>query len=145
MTDIRKEYAMENESIACAVETLAKSMADTQKNATDTKGPVEQVLSLAGKDMHDKTVVAILEDHDLCMAEKLSLIHCENADYDRRQGANAERVARLQDVNTHNVGRATGWWSENWVWVVFACITGIAVGTPQGRRLLASTASSLAA
>ena len=30
MTDIRKEYAMENESIACAVETLAKSMDDTQ-------------------------------------------------------------------------------------------------------------------
>lgn len=136
---------MDNENVVSVAETLARSMDDTQRNATDTKDAVGQVLNMTGKDMHDKTVSAILAERDLGMAEKLELIHCENADYDQRQQANAERVARLQDVRTQNVGRATAWWSENWGWVAFVCATGLAISTPQGRKLLASAARSLAA
>ena len=40
---------MENENVKIVSETLATSLENTQKNATDTDRSVQQVLSLSGK------------------------------------------------------------------------------------------------
>ncbi len=136
---------MENENVKIVSETLAASLESTQKNATDTDRSVQQVLSLSGKEMHDQTVSAILADDALSMAEKLDLIHRENADYDQHQGNNTDRVVRLQETQTQNVGNATNWWRENWGWVLFFGFGAFAVFTPQGRKLLSSAAHHLAA
>ena len=56
---------MENENVKIVSETLATSLENTQKNATDTDRSVQQVLSLSGKEMHDQTVSAILADDAL--------------------------------------------------------------------------------
>ena len=136
---------MENENVKVVADTLATSLDNTQKNATDTERSVQQVLSMSGKEMHDQTVSAILADGDLGMAEKLDLIHRENADYDLHQGNNTDRVMRMQTAQTQNVGKATSWWSENWGWVVFAGVAALALGTPQGRKALTTVAHHLAA
>ena len=95
--------------------------------------------------MHDQTVSAILADDALSMAEKLDLIHRENADYDRHQGNNTDRVVRLQETQTQNVGNATYWWRESWGGVLFFGFGAFAVFPPQGRKLLSSSAHHLAA
>ena len=136
---------MENENVKAVTEALATSLDNTQKNATDTEKSVQQVLSMSGKEMHDQTVSAILADDDLGMAEKLDLIHRENADYDQHQENNTSRVVRLQDVQTQNVGTATSWWSENWGWVVFLGVIALTIGTPQGRKALTTISHRLAA
>ncbi len=136
---------MENENVKAVTETLATSLDNTQKNATDTEKSVQQVLSMSGKEMHDQTVSAILADDDLGMAEKLDLIHRENADYDQHQENNTSRVVRLQDAQTQNVGTATSWWSENWGWVVFFGVIALTIGTPQGRKALTTVSHRLAA
>lgn len=136
---------MEKENVKAMTETLATSLDNTQKNATDTEKSVQQVLSMSGKEMHDQTVSAILADGDLGMAEKLDLIHRENADYDQHQENNTSRVVRLQDAQTQNVGAATKWWSENWGWVVFLGVAALTLGTPQGRKALTTVAHRLAA
>ena len=41
---------MEDDKTVGAMDTMARSMDDTQRNATDTKGFVEQVLSMAGEE-----------------------------------------------------------------------------------------------
>ena len=136
---------MEKENVKAVTETLATSLDNTQKNATDTEKSVQQVLSMSGKEMHDQTVSAILADDDLGMVEKLDLIHRENADYDQHQENNTRRVVRLQDAQTQNVGTATSWWSENWCWVVFWGVIALTIGTPQGRKALTTVSHRLAA
>ena len=136
---------MENENVKAVTETMATSLENTQKNATDTEKSVQQVLTMSGKEMHDQTVSAILADGDLGMAEKLDLIHRENANYDQHQENNTNRVVRLQDAQTQNVGTATSWWSENWGWVFFLGVAALSIGTPQGRKLMTAVKHSLAA
>ena len=136
---------MEIDNVKAVTETLATSLDNTQKNATNTDKSVQQVLAMSGKEIHDQTVSAILADCDLSMAEKLDLIHRENADYDQHQGNNTDRVVRLQEMQTQNVGNATNWWKENWGRVIFIGFGAFAVFTPQGRKLLSSVAHHLAA
>lgn len=121
------------------LETITASLDDTQKNAVDTVTTVQQVLEMSGKELHEKTISAILEDDKLNASEKIVLIHSENADYDRHQENNTERVVRLQDTQAKNVGDATGWWANNWGRVFFGVVTGWAVLTPQGRKFLRYT------
>ena len=130
---------MENENVKVVVETLATSLNNTQKNATDTENSVKQILSMSGKEMHEMTVTAILAD------DKLELIHRENTDYDRHQEKNTSRVVRLQNTKTQNVGKAAIWWGENWGWVAGCTVVVIALVTPGGRRLLSSATKLIAA
>ncbi len=137
---------MENKNVKEFAETLSASLDNTQKNATDTEKAVQQILSLSGKEIHEQTVTAILEDSNLNMAEKLDLIHRENESYDEHEGKNTDRVVRLQTEQTKNVGSASTWWSENWGWVLLIGVTTcIAAGTPGGRAALSSVAKRLAA
>lgn len=130
---------MENENVKVVAETLATSLDNTQKNATDTENSVKQILSMSGKEMHELTVTAILAD------DKLELIHRENTDYDRHQEKNTSRVVRLQNTKTQNVGKAAIWWGENWGWVAGCTVVVIALVTPGGRRLLSSATKLIAA
>lgn len=127
---------MGEKNIKVMTKTMATSLNDTQKNATDTEKSVQQILSMSGKETHEQTVSAILADSDLDMVEKLNLIHRENADYDVHQENNTCRVVRLQNAQTQNVGIATEWWSENWGWVAAIGVSALAIGTPQGRQVL---------
>ena len=130
---------MENENVKIVVETLATSLNNTQKNATDTENSVKQILSMSGKEMHELTVTAILAD------DKLELIHRENTYYDQHQENNTSRVVRLHNTKTQNVGKATIWWGENWGWVAGCTVVVIALVTPGGRRLLSSATKLIAA
>ena len=56
---------MESESAKMVVESLAKSLDDTQKNATDTESSIEQVQSMSCKEIHEKIVQTILSDKDI--------------------------------------------------------------------------------
>lgn len=136
---------MENANVRDVAEALVTSLDNTQKNATDTERIIQQVLSMSGKEMHDQTVSAILADVELGIAEKLDLIHRENADYDLHQENCTDRVMRMQTTQAQNVGCATNWWRENWGWVVFACVAAVAVGTPQGRKILTTVTHQLSA
>lgn len=136
---------MENENVKVVVETLATSLNNTQKNATDTENSVKQILSMSGKEMHEMTVTAILADDKLEMAEKLELIHRENADYDQHQENNTIRVVRLQNTKTQNVGKAAIWWGENWGWVAGCTVVVIALVTPGARKILSSATKLIAA
>lgn len=136
---------MENENVKVVVETLATSLNNTQKNATDTENSVKQILSMSGKEMHEMTVTAILADDKLEMAEKLELIHRESADYDQHQENNTIRVVRLQNTKTQNVGKAAIWWGENWGWVTGCTVVVIALVTPGVRKLLSSATKLIAA
>ena len=130
------------------VDVLAKSLDDTQKNATDTESVVKQVLSMSGKELHDKTVTAILDDKDTDLSEKIALIDSENEKFDCRQDNSTERVIRLQTAKTDNVGTATSWWSRNWGWVLgggCVLIVGVAAATPGGRRIAAKAWNAIAA
>ena len=112
---------MENENVKVVVETLATSLNNTQKNATDTENSVKQILSMSGKEMHEMTVTAILADDKLEMAEKLvrcgikAILNFAHVDLNVPEGVQVENV-HLSDslmklsYNIHkyeeNVGRA---------------------------------------
>ena len=136
---------MENENVKDIADALATALDNTQKNAASTERSVQQVLSLSGKEMHDQMVSAILADGDLGMAEKIELIHRENADYDHYQENNTNQVVRLQDAQTNNIGKATRWLGENWSWVVLAGFVVLTIATPQGRKVLTTVAQQIAA
>ena len=111
---------MENESIKTVTETLTASLDNTQKTATNTEDLVVQVLAMSDKIMHELTTISILRNDDLDITEKLALLRQENAEYDLRQERCTDRVVRLQDSLTQNVGKASKWWGDNWFWVVSA-------------------------
>lgn len=141
---------MENENSIVNIkeisETLTASLDSTQKNATDTSRLTQQVQDLSCKGLHEEAVRAILADDKTTMAEKMDLIHQENADYDQHEENNTGRVERLQNTQTDNVGKIIAWWSENWGWV--AAVAGVTIffgGTPVGKRMVTTAVKRLAA
>lgn len=126
-------------------ETMTESLDNTQKNATDTEKLVQQVQTMSGKELHEKTVQAILNDEKLDMRDKLAFIHQENNEYDNHEENNTTRVIRLQETQTENVGKATSWWSQNWGWVLLGSFCLITVGTPGGRRIATTVVKRMAA
>lgn len=140
---------MENENSTVNIkeisETLTASLDNTQKNATDTSRLTQQVQDLSCKGLHEEAVRAILADDKTTMAEKMDLIHQENADYDQHEENNTGRVERLQNTQTDNVGKIIAWWSENWGWVAVAGVTFFFGGTQTGRRIVTTAVKRLAA
>ncbi|MBR4472639.1 MAG: hypothetical protein IKS55_03275 [Oscillospiraceae bacterium] len=136
---------MENINVNEISETLAESLDNTQKNATDTENLVQQVQAMSGKAMHEKTVQAILDDEKLGMGEKLDFIHRENADYDGHEENNTNRVIRLQEAQTDNIGKVTAWLSQNWGWLLFGTFCLLTAGTPGGRQIAKNVVKKIAA
>ena len=140
---VTKEAADAATAIA---DTMATSLDNTQKNSTDTSGLVDQVTKMSGQNLHEETVRAILSDANISSKDKLDLIHSENGDYDQRLDNNTGRVERLQSAQTSNVSAATGWWAQNWGWVLSLAIpAGIGIGccTPGGRRFVKSMLTNI--
>lgn len=136
---------MGNDNVNEVCETLTASLDNTQKNATDTSRLTQQVQDLSCKGLHEEAVRAILADDKTTMAEKMDLIHQENADYDQHEENNTGRVERLQNTQTDNVGKIIAWWSENWGWIAAAGVTIFLGGTPAGRHIVTTAVKRLAA
>ena len=136
---------MGNDNVNEVCETLTASLDNTQKNATDTSRLTQQVQDLSCKGLHEEAVRAILADDKTTMAEKMDLIHQENADYGQHEENNTGRVERLQNTQTDNVGKIIAWWSENWGWVAVAGVTFFFGGTQTGRRIVTTAVKRLAA
>ena len=136
---------MDSENVKVVSDALTGSLESTQKIATDTEKLVQQVQAMSGMNLHEETVRVILTDDKTPLAERINLVHRENADYDSHEENNTGRVIRMQETQTENVGKTTSWWSKNWGWVVTCGVVAIAAFTPGGRRLITTAAKSLAA
>ncbi len=137
---------MENKGVRDMIETMAKSLDNTQKNATNTENLVQQVSTLSGQDMHKQVIAGIIADKDTDWEKKVDLIHKVNAEYDQREENNTQRVMNLQSTQTQNVGAATNWWAENWGWVAVGVASGltlIGVATPGGRKAISTVTKYL--
>ena len=134
---------MENKDAKEMAEVLAKSLDDTQRNATDTEKLVHQVCGMSGQDSHKQVIDGIIADPDTDWDKKVDLIQRANAEFDQREENNTRRVMSLQSKQTQNVGAATSCWAENWGWVAFGGLVFIGVVTPGGRKALASATKYL--
>lgn len=136
---------MENQYVNEIVGTMATSMHNSQLNATNTEKLVQQVQDLSGKSMHEKTIQTILDAPNLEMEQKMSYIHQENAEYDGRENNNTERVIKLQETQTQNVGKVISWCCENWYWLAIGTIGFTAFGTSGGRKALSCAVKRITA
>ena len=93
-------------------------------------------------------VTKIFSDKDIDMEKKLNLIHRESEKYDGFVDNNTNRVIKMQESQTKNVGNVSNWWRENWWWVISALMGAGAVAffrTTEGRKILSSIAKQLPA
>lgn len=134
---------MENKDMKEITKTLAKSLSDTQKNATDTEKLVQQVCRLSDPETHRQVIAGIMSDRDTNLEKKIELVQKANSDYDQREENNTRRMIALQSMQTQNVEAATGWWAENLRWVAVGGIILIGIATPNGRKALSSATKHL--
>lgn len=134
---------MENKDIKDIVETMAKSMDNTQKNAANTECLTKQISDLSGTDIHKQIIDGIIADNNTDWEEKVNLIQKVNTDYDQREENNTRRVIKLQSCQTQNVGIATSWWTEHWEWLAFGGLIFIGVATPGGRKFISTATKYL--
>ncbi len=137
---------MENKDIKDMIETMVKSLDNTQKNATNIEILVQQVSTLSDQDTYKQIIAGILADKDTDLENKLALIQKVNAEYDQREENNTRRVMDLQSTQTKNIKEATSWWAENWGWVAVGVASGltlIGVATPGGRKAISTATKYL--
>ena len=134
---------MENKEVKDLAEVLAKSLNETQNNATNTEKLVQHVCNMSGQETHNQVIVGIIADKDINWEKKVNLIQQVNSEYDQREENNTRRVKELQSTQTKNVATATSWWARNWGWVALGGLSLVGIATPGGRKAISSTAKFL--
>ncbi len=134
---------MKNKDVKEMAEVLTKSLDDTQKNAINTEKLVQQVCNMSGQENHNQVIAGIIADENTNWEKKVDLIRVANAEYDQREENNTRRVRDLQSAQTQNVGAATSWWAENWVWLLAGGLFLVGVVIPGGRKMISSASKYL--
>ncbi len=83
--------------------SLCAGLSNTEKNALNVSGAVDQVMRLNGHDQYCKAVEMIFNDPSLCTEEKLRLKAEEDARQDHKDERAVDRVTRIQASQTKDL------------------------------------------
>ncbi len=135
---------MDNNAAQIIADRVAGTLDTVQDKALNLETISQQVVSISGKDNHDKVVEAILNSGEIDIDHKIELINIETERYDSIQGKCTERLIRLQNAQTQNATTVSNRWGENWFWVFVAGTVFITLATPGGRKLLTLASERIA-
>ncbi len=92
--------------------TLAKSLHETQQNAISTGEPIDQIMKMALNEKHAAVVDSILADPSISAEQKVALVKEVLDGHAECLKTSAEIYANVQTTQTRNVKDLTIGWGE---------------------------------